>query len=54
MCGGLPCEGEGIERMECDAFAEKELESDECQREASRYIKDIARLKKKLCENVKR
>ena len=52
MCGGLPCEGEGIERQECDAFAEKELETDECYREASRYRHEIAELKNKLCEHV--
>ena len=52
MCGGLPCEGEGIERKECDAFAEKELETDECYREASRYRHEIAELKNKICKHV--
>ena len=52
ICGGLECKGLGIEEEDCDRFAEVKMEKDQCHKSLNDKLKEIKRLKNKMCQNL--
>ena len=52
ICGGLVCMGLGREEKVCDRFAEVKMEKDQCHQTLNDKLKEIQRLKNKLCQNL--